>query len=58
MNFYKCGVCGTEIPFIRLKCPKCEKYRLVKRKPTKTGWKLTAAIFVIILIAYITDIFI
>lgn len=58
MKLYKCGVCGTEIPFISLKCPKCGKYRLIKRIPTKTGWIITAAIFILILIVYLTDILI
>lgn len=58
MKLYKCGVCGAEIPSISLKCPECGKYRLIKRKPTKTGWILTAAIFILIFIAYIIDILI
>ncbi|MNN97109.1 hypothetical protein D3C81_2162100 [compost metagenome] len=58
MNLYKCGVCDTEIPFISLKCPECGKYRLIKRKPTKTGWIITVAIFIVIIVAYITDILI
>ncbi|MDF2844118.1 MAG: hypothetical protein K0R00_2544 [Herbinix sp.] len=56
MKLYKCGVCGAEIPF--LKCPNCGKYRLVKRKPSTIGWAITAVIFIIIIIAYITDVLI
>ncbi len=56
MKLYKCGVCGTEIPF--LKCPKCGEYRLIKRKPSKTGWILTVGIFIVIIIAFITDVLI
>ncbi len=56
MKLYKCSVCGTEIPF--LKCAKCGKYRLIKRKPTKTGWIITAAIMILIVLSYITDILI
>lgn len=56
MKLYKCGVCGTEVSLISLKCPKCGKYRLIKRMPNKTGWILTAAIFILILVVYIIDI--
>lgn len=56
MKLYKCSVCGKEISF--LKCPECGEYRLLKRKPNKTGWILTVGMFIIIIIAYITDVLI
>lgn len=55
MKLYKCGVCGTELPTLSNKCPKCGKYRFVNRVPTKAGWIFALAIMLVVLISYIID---